>query len=424
MNKLNPFCFILRRNILKRLYFKNPLFNSNKKNSFYLKNDFNIQNILLKYPTPFFLISEEKLLDKINFIETYLERFGFDFNIAYSVKTNNLPKILQIIKSKRILAEVVSGWEFDLAQKNGFNSNNIIFNGPMKLKEDILFAINQDSLIQIDNFDELDRIISILKELNKTIKVGIRINSRFFGKSRFGFNLEKGEIEKACKLIKKSGCLILSGIHMHLGYNMGYNLPPFIYKKQAELLSKIALKLLNLNFPIEYLNFGGSFPSENVRHIDSYSFKNYSLENYFDEIFKTLLKFFPEKKIKIMFEFGRSLIDDCIFFITKIVNANPFVADSSISMLPLITENNYLFSILNNNRNLSKEGYLNTTIYGNTCRENDILIKNQYLPKLILGDYILFKNVGAYNIPLLNEFSFPKPSIILLKKNNQTEILK
>lgn len=420
----NLLYFILKRNILKYFYFKNPLFNYEKKDKIILIEDSFFKKILLDYPTPFFLISEEKLLNKLNFIEDYIKQFGFNFKIAYSIKTNHLSKILQIFQTKNFIAEVVSNWEFNLAKKNGFNGNKIIFNGPMKLEKDILFAINENSLIQIDNFDELNRIILISRRLKKILKIGIRVNSRFFGKSRFGFNLENGEIKKCCKLINESGYLKLSGLHMHLGYNIGYNLPPFIYKKQAELLSKLALDLLNKNFPIEYLNFGGSLPSENVKHVDSYSLRNYSLDKYFDEIFKTLLKFFPKKNINIFFELGRSLIDDCSFFITKVVNVNPYVVDSSISMLPLITENEYSFEIINQNKLANKNKFLKTKVYGNTCRENDILIKNKFLPKLFFGDYIFFKSVGAYNIPLLNEFSFSKPLILFLKRNNKISVLK
>lgn len=75
-------------------------------------------------------------------------------------------------------AEVVSGFEYQKAIRNGVPGNLIIFIGPDKSKEDLILAVKNRSLIHIDHFDELYMLIEILEEIKDT-KVGS--NSREYG---------------------------------------------------------------------------------------------------------------------------------------------------------------------------------------------------------------------------------------------------
>lgn len=52
------------------------------------------------------------------------------------------------------------------------------------------------------------------------------------------------------------------------------------------------------------------------------------------------------------------------------------------------------------------------------------LLSETYLPHLEYGDHVLVDGLGAYNISRNNEFIHLKPSVILVKKDNQYEILR
>ncbi|NCC70782.1 hypothetical protein EOM09_04320, partial [bacterium] len=255
-----------------------------------------------------------------NYINGILKSYYLNSEIAYSFKTNNLLAICKIFKNVGVSAEVVSKSEYKLAKSAGFEGNKIIFNGPFKNNKDLLIAIKNNSIIQIDNFNELERLIKISNNFNFKINVGIRLNSRNFGKSRFGFNIENGEAQFACNKIINSNNLNLLGLHMHIGYNIGSNLPPFIYKKESKILCNFALKLKKINgCKIKYLNFGGGFPSVNIYN-DSFTKKSFEIENYFKIITEVVKDKFPKKDMKIFFELGRSLIDEGSILISKIIS--------------------------------------------------------------------------------------------------------
>jgi diaminopimelate decarboxylase len=63
-----------------------------------------------------------------------------------------------------------------------------------------------------------------------------------------------------------------------------------------------------------------------------------------------------------------------------------------------------------------------TIVYGPLCLQTDILGITK-LPDLNVGDRLVIKNVGAYNISQASSFIFPLPSIILTD-NNKVKVLR
>ena len=58
---------------------------------------------------------------------------------AWSYKTNYLDAICKTFHQEGSWAEVVSGFEYDKAIRNGVDGSKIIFNGPDKTEEDLNF---------------------------------------------------------------------------------------------------------------------------------------------------------------------------------------------------------------------------------------------------------------------------------------------
>jgi diaminopimelate decarboxylase len=85
-------------------------------------------------------------------------------------------------------------------------------------------------------------------------------------------------------------------------------------------------------------------------------------------------------------------------------------------------------------RNASKYEMQTYTVVGPLCNESDILAINIELPTLDIGDYLIFKNAGAYSITEgsalflsrdLPAVYYEKNGHLLLKRErNQTEWLR
>ena len=88
--------------------------------------------------TPFFLIQSKDLDENVTDFRSALDLLWPNSIIAYSVKTNSLPWILEWMNRHGVYAECVSDEEYELAQLAGFSEHNIVFNGPIKSRKKYL----------------------------------------------------------------------------------------------------------------------------------------------------------------------------------------------------------------------------------------------------------------------------------------------
>ena len=112
-----------------------------------------INDIIASNETPFYLYSQNEIINSIEKLKKNLKT-----EIFFSVKANSNQAILKLIKNCGLGADVVSAGELQRSIKAGFSSKKIIFEGVGKSKEDIEFAINKKiRLINIESFDELKK---------------------------------------------------------------------------------------------------------------------------------------------------------------------------------------------------------------------------------------------------------------------------
>ncbi|MGF1583792.1 MAG: hypothetical protein ACFCUM_00605 [Bacteroidales bacterium] len=84
-------------------------------------------------------------------------------------------------------------------------------------------AVNNNSLIHINHFDEMYMLTEVAIETGKKPKVAIRVNMDvgvYPMWDSFGFNYENGEAWDALNRIMTGGKLELTGLHTHIGTYM------------------------------------------------------------------------------------------------------------------------------------------------------------------------------------------------------------
>jgi diaminopimelate decarboxylase len=158
-----------------------------------------VKDLLKTYGSPLFVISEQIIRN--TYKDAYLAfstRYP-NVQFAWSYKTNYISAVCNVFHQEGAWAEVVSGFEYKKALKNGVTGDKIIFNGPDKSEEDLILAVQNNSPIHIDHFDELFSLIEVTAKLQKRAKVAIRVNMDTGIKplwDRFGFNYENGQLPK------------------------------------------------------------------------------------------------------------------------------------------------------------------------------------------------------------------------------------
>ncbi|NCD69548.1 type III PLP-dependent enzyme domain-containing protein [Mucilaginibacter agri] len=391
-----------------------------------------VKSLIAEYGSPVFVLSEKQI--RRNYRSAY-RAFSTRYpkvQFAWSYKTNYLNAVCKIFHQEGSWAEVVSGFEYRKAIGNGVPGNKIIFNGPNKPKEDLLLAIENDSLIHIDHFEELTLLLKISENLTAKPRVAIRVNMDtgiYPSWDRFGFNYENGEAWNALTRIVNSGKLQLVGLHCHIGT---YVLSTAAYAIAATKMADLAWSCkTQLKQTIEYLDLGGGFPSTNTLK-GSYlpgADTVPSVDDFAEVITTTLLNSgLPKHDLPLLIlETGRALIDDAGYLLGSVV-ANKRLGDGKRAMVVNFGVNILFTSFWYEHQISPAQDFTphveNMTVYGPLCMNIDVVRESVNLPLLNPGDHVVVHKVGAYNMTQWMQFITQRPAIVLIDEQQQTHLIR
>lgn len=376
--------------------------------------------------TPSYILNNEILENTIDSIRDSLFINFRKSILSYSLKTNSLPYILYKIKEKNGYAEVVSKDEYELAKLIGFNISKIIYNGPLKSKETFLEAMIGGAIVNI----ETKREIQWLRELpkNKIYNIGIRINIDLSvispedskldeDYSRFGFSVESNEFEDAINEIYRYKNIKINGLHAH---RTTLTRSISVYEKICEYIGEISKRF---SMSLDYVDIGGGY----------YGIMKGKpgFNDYFSVIAKTLELYFDLDKTTVIVEPGNAIVASCLDFLVSVIDVKKVrdfylvTTDGSRNDIdPFYKKNNYSYSLLLSNFDISKRSVNMQIVAGGTCLEYDKLFKIENHHLLSVGDKIVFRSVGAYTMTLSPLFIRFFPSVYLLKDGEYSLIRK
>eukprot|EP00933_Yihiella_yeosuensis_P072086 TRINITY_DN8037_c0_g1_i4.p1 TRINITY_DN8037_c0_g1~~TRINITY_DN8037_c0_g1_i4.p1 ORF type:complete len:508 (+),score=94.18 TRINITY_DN8037_c0_g1_i4:58-1581(+) len=113
-------------------------------------------------------------------LQTIHKSFGTGFLHALAVKGTGVAALLKRAVDQGCGLECASIGEVLLAQSVGCPGDKIVFDSPIKTRAELIYALKQGMHLNIDNFEELARIVKIRKSIEKDLPaggiVGLRIN--------------------------------------------------------------------------------------------------------------------------------------------------------------------------------------------------------------------------------------------------------
>lgn len=373
----------------------------------------------------FYILDSEQF--KTNFLELKSEfkKIYPNFNIAYSYKTNYIPKLCRIVNELGGFAEVVSDMEMEIALRIGVEPKNIIWNGPVKSSEKVEQLLVMGGTVNIDSAYEIEIISSIAKKYsNHILNIGIRCNFDINDGvvSRFGFDVESEDFKSALKLVRENKNICLIGIQCHFATRRLET-----WRPRAEGMLSILDKI---GIVPERIDLGGGLfgkMSESLKkQFDSEipTYKQYAevVATIFANRFKN-----AERKPLLLIEPGSALVGDCMYFASRVVNikevrgkAIATLCGSIYNINPTLNTKNPPIRIFPMGEIQSK--YNDLDFGGFTCIESDYLYRH-FKGDLAKGDMVLFGNVGSYSLVLKPPFILPNfPVIDIL--GDECEIIK
>lgn len=370
------------------------------------------------------------LLDSKQFEENYkrLKKVFSDvypnFNIAYSYKTNYIPKLCKIVDNSGGYAEVVSDMELQIALKSGVLPERIIWNGPIKNTGRVEWLLLHGGTVNVDCLAELESVKSTAdKHQNCIFNIGIRCNYDVADGviSRFGFDVSEKEFERAISMVKANPSLHLINLQCHFAKrNVEYW--PARVMGMLKIIDYVRELLGYIPDRIDlgggmYGNMPDSLKAQFTAQIPAY-------EDYAETI-RPFAEYFPDSKPELLVEPGSALAGDCMKFVGKIETIKQ-------------VRGKYFATMLGSQKNISMGGvnppmeffpvgdgaeeYEAIDIVGYTCIEGDVLYRG-YSGGLAVGDFAVFSNCGSYSIVMKPPFIMPNFPVLDICGDN-VEVIK
>ena len=380
-------------------------------------DDYNLLDIALTNKTPFYLYSENKIIENFN---DYKAAFSNNNHlICYAVKANSNLKILSILAKLGSGFDIVSGGELHRVLEVGGDPSKIVFSGVGKTEDEIRLAISNDILcFNVESLEELKTINSLAIEMKKTANISIRVNPSIdikthpyiaTGMKDNKFGVDEKEIVSFYEEAGLCEGLKITGIDFHIGSQITEISP---YKEALEKVCKIIKKLSDKNIKIGHIDIGGGL---GILYNDE---KLPSKVDFVDSITNIIKPF----GLKILIEPGRSIVGNAGLLISKVLytkttpTKNFAIVDAGMNDLIRPP----LYNAYHNIKEVFKSG-LKPLVYdvvGPVCESSDFLGKERLLC-LSSGDFIAVENVGAYGYVLASNYNTrlkPAEFIIIDKK--------
>lgn len=367
-----------------------------------------------QYGNAFYLLDSEQFEKNYKALKKAFVDIYCNFNIAYSYKTNYIPKLCKIVNKHGGYAEVVSAMEMEMALRIGVVPQKIIWNGPIKESEKVKQLLLTGGTVNIDSLEEIKVISEVAEKCpHHRINVGIRCNFDVGDGviSRFGFDVDSEEFDKVVEFVKTTANVHLINLQCHFA------------KRNVEFWGTRAKKMLKITDRVsasigyipDRIDLGGGIfgnMEEDLKkqfemHIPEY-------EDYAKEVATMFAEHFKDTRPELLVEPGSALAGDSMKFVGRIESIKTVRNKHFATMLG--SQKNISMTGVNPPMKIFKIGkdrtqYSNLDIVGYTCIESDVLFRN-YEGDLAVGDYIVFSNCGSYSVVMKPPFIMPNFPIL------------
>ena len=325
---------------------------------------------------------------------------NFPGKILYAVKTNPNERVIKYIRESGIEQfDVASINEVKLIKKL-FPDARTYYMNTVKSREHIKEAYFNYNIrdFALDTKEELQKIIeatSNAKDLILYVRVSVSNEHAEIDLSQ-KFGALPGEALGLLRLAKAHATKV--GLNFHVGSQCMH---PISYAKGIGDLGNIIKKTKIIP---DIINIGGGFPSIYPE------LQPQPLENYMNEIKKSIDNLKLEKKPELICEPGRALVAESGSSIVRVVlrkKQKLYINDGTYGSLFDAGVPNFVFPtrMLSNGRMASKK-LTAYSLYGPTCDSIDYMKGPFVLPNnLKEGDYIEIGQLGAYSLTFRTKFN-------------------
>jgi diaminopimelate decarboxylase len=342
-------------------------------------------------------------------IESLRSAFPPHFQHMFAAKANSMSPVLSLVREAGMGCEVASPGELEQALRCGFKPDQVVFDEPAKTLPVLKKVLKTGVALNIDNFQEFDRVSALLKETPSPSRIGFRINpqvgsgaigamSTATSSSKFGVALEDEGNRKAL-LDRYLQHDWLTTLHTHVG-SQGCSLQLLTagVRKVTDLAKQINEAAGHAQ--VRVIDIGGGLPVNFESEEVTPTFADYA-----DELRKAVPELFDGEFV-VKTEFGRSILakNGCIVSrveYTKRSGGRHIAtchAGAQVATRTVFMPEHWKLrvSVFDAGGRLKRGETVVQDIAGPLCFAGDLVASARSLPLIEPGDYIILHDTGAY----------------------------
>jgi len=321
----------------------------------------------------------------------------------YAVKCNNDTGVVKTLGSLGVNFDCASKNEIQQVLDMGYDPSRIIYANPCKMKSHITYARNAGvDLMTFDNSAELKKVAEVFPTARLVIRI-ITDDSSSVCKfsSKFGVPLNNTQ-----NLLKEAKDLNLNvvGVSFHVGSGC---MSSASFVSAIRSAAQVFEQGKTLGFNFNLLDIGGGFPGSTDVPITFSEIAN-NVRPLLDELFP------PE--VQIIAEPGRYFVCEA-YTLAVNVFAKRIIEQPGAKKEFLYYINEGVYQSFNciffdhvipDPHVFDLKGRTETfksTVFGPTCDSIDCIGKGMELPELEVGEWLYFKNMGAYTVAAASPFN-------------------
>jgi diaminopimelate decarboxylase len=364
-----------------------------------------------RFGTPLYVYDAQKIQQQFYRLKNAFNSID-NLEIRYAVKALSNLNILNLLKECGSGLDTVSIEEIKLGLHAGFDPKKIIFTPNGVCFTELEEAVKLGVQINIDNLNVLEKFGNIYPE----VPVCLRINPHIMAggntnisvghiDSKFGISIH--QLPHILRIVDNTK-MNINGLHMHTGSDI---LDIGVFLRAAEILFDTAKNFKNLTF----LDFGSGFKvAYGPNDIET------DIENLGEKLSKRFIDFCQSygKKLALTFEPGKFLVSEAGYFVVK---TNAIKQTTSTVFAQVDSGFNHLIrpmlygakhEIINISQPKNHKRFY--SVVGYIC-ETDTFANNQQISEINEGDYLAFKNAGAYCFSMASNYnSRLRPAEVML----------
>lgn len=319
----------------------------------------------------------------------------------YAVKCNDDENVLKCLASLGAGFDCASKKELEEVLNLDVDPDKIIYSHTAKQISHLKFAAKKKVLkVTFDSKQELEKI----QEFHPQAEVVLRIrfdaeNSMICLGLKFGCDptLEAPKLIELCKQMKMN----LIGISFHVGSGTkDYE----IFERALSKVHELFGVAREIGFDLKFVDIGGGFMGHDICLLDNYATSiNAAADKYFDDSFTIISepgRYFVESAFTLAVQviLKRETIDGLVHYY---VNDGIYMS----FLMGFIYEENLKFEVLTKSTPKRETQEKLSVIWGSSCNSKDKVVDARLMPSLNIGDWLVFRNMGAYTTNVSTNFN-------------------